>query len=92
VYNFDQSRHAPKHYAFDIPKSFCGGIAMERQEFYRRTDRAGESICLSCFQSVKETRWQKLDQAENAHRKECPNGMTVPGAAQYLWHKTKSTE
>lgn len=50
---------------------------MEHQEFYRRTDKEGYSICLSCFQSVKATRSESLDQAEAAHRKECLNNMLV---------------
>jgi hypothetical protein len=36
-----------------LPTSFCRGIMAEHEEFYRRTDKEGHSICLSCFQSVK---------------------------------------
>jgi hypothetical protein len=28
---------------------------------------------------VKETKWEQLNQAENSHRKECPNKLTFPG-------------
>ena len=32
-----------------------------------------ESFCLSCFRTVKAYKPEKLEQAEDRHRKECPN-------------------
>ena len=58
--------------------SHMSDFAGERTEFYRRLDRPGVSICLACFRSVIASRSEPLEQAEDAHRRECPNGMKIP--------------
>jgi hypothetical protein len=52
--------------------------AGQPREFFYRFDRQGESICLSCFQTVKSSSSETLRQAEDEHRKKCPNGMKIP--------------
>jgi hypothetical protein len=49
----------------------------ERRQFYRRFDKPGESICLARFHTVKAYRSEKLDHAENDHRRSCPNDMKL---------------
>jgi len=44
----------------------------------RRPDVPRESICLSCFRTVKAANGELLDDAEDAHRRECPNHMKLP--------------
>ena len=55
-------------------------LSGEKREFYRRPDRAGESICLSCFSTVKVSKSGHLQDAEDGHRRQCPNRMKIPEA------------
>ena len=50
----------------------------QNNEFCRKPELPKESICLSCFRTVRADRPEQLDDAENAHRYECPNGMRFP--------------
>jgi hypothetical protein len=52
--------------------------AEQPREFSSRFDRQGESICLSCFRMVKAFGSEAMEQAEDEHRKHCPNGMKLP--------------
>ncbi len=58
---------------------------MKYGEFYPRADTEGHSICLACFLSVKATKWETLQQAEQLHRQECPNKMQLSEELQSLW-------
>ena len=50
----------------------------EAREFYRKLELPKESICLSCFRTVRADRSERLEDAEDAHRYKCPNGMKIP--------------
>jgi hypothetical protein len=52
----------------------------EKREFHRRPDRPRESICLSCFSTVKVSKSGHLQDAEDEHRRQCPTGMNIPEA------------
>ncbi len=58
---------------------------MRHREFYPRPDAHGQSICLSCFRSVKATNRETLEQAEELHRQECPNEMQLSEKLRSLW-------
>jgi len=65
---------------------------MRYREFYPRTDTDGHSICLSCFRSVKATRWETLPQAEDVHRQHCPNQMQLSRRLQALWAESATEQ
>ena len=52
--------------------------------FYRRAEVPRESICLSCFRTVRADRRERLGDAENAHRSECANGMRIPNSLRNI--------
>ena len=50
----------------------------KKREFHRRLDKPRESICLACFLTVKAVKSQRLEDAEETHRKACTHHMDIP--------------
>src|SRR5208283_3527192 len=48
-----------------------------KREFHHRPGKPGESICLSCFLTVRAVKSQRLEDAEETHRRVCPHRMDI---------------
>lgn len=55
-----------------------------KREFHRRPDRPEESICLSCFLTVRAAKPRRLEDAEDAHRRVCINHMDIPENRNFI--------
>jgi hypothetical protein len=53
-------------------------LAEVNRQFCRRPETPRESICLSCFRTIRATKSEPLDDAEDTHSRVCPNGMRLP--------------
>jgi hypothetical protein len=52
-------------------------LSNERDGFYRKPDNPTESICMSCFATVRVSKPERLRDAENIHRADCPNNPPI---------------